>query len=140
MTLVLAAGPLLACADAADARCRIVQRLLTTDSGPLILPGPVPEEVDALLSAHVGPAARRGFFQDLVARRFHVERLTSRDRPQIEQIERDYAELELGLAELAIVIVAARVRCTRIVTFDEEPFRTIRPLYGNAFTLLPADT
>ena len=139
MTLVLAAEPLLACADADNAHCRAVQRLLTSATGPFILPGPVPEQVDALLSAHAGPRARRGFFEDLVARRFQVERLTSRDVAQIEQIEREYAELELGLAEKAIVIVAARVRCTRIVTFDEQPFRAIRPLYGDAFTLLPAD-
>ena len=139
MTLLLTAEPLAACADAAHAQCRVVQRLLTSERGPFILPGPVPEDVDARLSAHAGPRARRGFFEDLVARRFHVERLTPRDVPQIEQIERDYAELELDLTALAVVVVAARVRCTRIVTFDEAPYRAIRPLYGDEFTLLPGD-
>jgi len=139
MTLLLTAEPLAACADAAHAQCRVVQRLLTSERGPFILPGPVPEEVDALLSARVGPRARRGFLEDLVRRRFQVERLTTRDVPQLEQIERDYAELDLDLAALAVVVVAARVRCTRIVTFDEVRYRAIRPLYGDAFTLLPAD-
>ncbi len=139
MTLVLAAEPLVACADAGDAQCRAVQRLLLAERGPFILPGPVPEEVDALLSARVGAHARRGFFEDLAARRFHVERLTSRDVPQLERIERQYSELGLGLAEMAMIVVAARLRCTRIVTFDERSFRQIRPLYGDAFTLLPAD-
>ncbi len=139
MTLVLAAEPLVACADAGDARCRAVQRLLMSEQGPFILPGPVPEEVDALLCARVGERARRGFLEDLVHRRFEVVRLTSGDVPQLERIEREYAELGLGIAELAMIVVAARLQCTRIVTFDERAFRQIRPLYGDAFTLLPAD-
>lgn len=49
------------------------------------------------------------------------------------------ADGALGLAEMAVVIVAARLRCTPIVTFDEEPLRRIRPPYGDAFTLHPAD-
>ena len=137
--LVLAAEPLVACADAAHAHCRAVQQLLLSARGPFVLPGPVPREVDALLAAHVGPHARRGFFEDLAARRCHVEPLTARDAPQLDRIESEYAELELDLAQMAIVVVAARLRCTTIVTFDEQPFRAIRPLYGDAFTLLPAD-
>ncbi|MBW3652226.1 MAG: hypothetical protein KY433_01270 [Actinobacteria bacterium] len=139
MTLVLAAPPLVACADAGDARCRVVQALLRGERGALVLPGPVPKQVDALLAERVGPHARRGFFQDLAARRFHVEPLTSHDVPQLERIEREYPELALGLSEMAMIVVAARLRCTRIVTFDEQRFRQIRPLYGDAFTLLPAD-
>ena len=139
MTLVLAAEPLVACADIGHAQCLVIQQLLRSERGPIVLPGPVPEEVDALLTARVGPHARRGFFQDLARKRFVVERLTSRDIRALELLERDYAALELGLAEMAMVIVAARLECTRIVTFDETPFREIRPLFGPAFTVLPGD-
>lgn len=31
------------------------------------------------------------------------------------------------------------VRTTRIVSFDERRFRTVTPLQGGAFTILPAD-
>ena len=139
MTLVLAAEPLVACADIDHAQCLVIQQLLMAERGPIVLPGPVTEEVDALLAARIGPHARRGFFQDLARHRFHVERLTRRDIAALEMLERDYAELELNLAEMAMIIVAARLECTTLVTFDERPFRAIRPLFGPSFTVLPSD-
>jgi hypothetical protein len=36
-------------------------------------------------------------------------------------------------------MLAARHRTTRLLTFDERHFRAVKPLYGKAFTLLPAD-
>ncbi|HWC27540.1 MAG TPA: hypothetical protein VG474_13210 [Solirubrobacteraceae bacterium] len=136
MTVILSAAALVACADSGHEQCRAVQRVLMHEQGPFVLPGTIAEEVDALLVRRV-PGARRGFFEDLVKRRFHVERLVRGDAPALERLEREYPELEIN--EMAIVIVAARLRCTRIVTLDEQPFRAIRPLYGEAFTLLPAD-
>jgi hypothetical protein len=35
--------------------------------------------------------------------------------------------------------LAARHRTTRLLTLDERDFRPMRPLFGTAFTLLPAD-
>jgi predicted nucleic acid-binding protein len=58
---------------------------------------------------------------------------------RIVMLERQYADLRPGLADLSVVVIAARLRATRILTFDERHFRAIRPLYGDAFTLLPAD-
>ena len=89
MTLVLAAEPLVACADIDHAQCLVIQQLLMAERGPIVLPGPVPEEVDALLGARIGPHARRGFLQDLARHRFHVERLTRRDIATLEMLERD---------------------------------------------------
>ena len=139
MTVVVSAAAVVACADRGHERCRAVQDVLLAEQGPFVLPGSVAEEVDALLAERV-PHARRGFFEDLVKRRFVVERLNRGDAPALDRLERDYAALDLGLEAMAIVVVAARLRCTRILTVEEHPFRTIRPLYGDAFTLLPADT
>jgi hypothetical protein len=37
-----------------------------------------------------------------------------------------------------LVILAHRYDTTRIVSFDERHFRTVTPLQGGAFTILPA--
>jgi predicted nucleic acid-binding protein len=37
------------------------------------------------------------------------------------------------------LVLAARHRTKRILTFDERDFRRLRPLDGGSFTLLPAD-
>jgi hypothetical protein len=36
-------------------------------------------------------------------------------------------------------VLARRYRSRRIVTFDERAFRTVAPLQGGTFTVLPAD-
>ena len=54
-------------------------------------------------------------------------------------IDSRYADLDLGLADCALIVLAARHRTTRILTFDERHFRAVTPLRGKAFTLLPAD-
>ncbi len=138
MTLIVDAGPLVASTDLRDARRLDVQRLLVESSGPFIIPAPVTAEADYLLGQRVGERARRGFLDDLAARRFEVECLTDLEYARIATLERQYADLRPGLADLSVVVVAGRLRCTRILTFDERRFRAIRPLYGDAFELLPA--
>ncbi len=50
-----------------------------------------------------------------------------------------YDTAALGLTDASVAVLAARHRTTRSLTLDERDFRPMRPLYGTAFTLLPAD-
>ena len=50
-----------------------------------------------------------------------------------------YGGLRLGLADASVVIIAGAAKTTRLLTLDERHFRSVRPLWGKAFTLLPAD-
>jgi predicted nucleic acid-binding protein len=50
-----------------------------------------------------------------------------------------YGDLRLGLADASVVVIAGAARTTRVLTLDERHFRPVRPLWGEAFTLLPAD-
>jgi hypothetical protein len=61
------------------------------------------------------------------------------DYATIVDLEARCADLDLGLADCALIVQAARRRTTRILSFDERRFRAVTPLYGDAFTLLPAD-
>jgi hypothetical protein len=49
-------------------------------------------------------------------------------------------EGDIGLTDASLVVIAARYRTSTILTLDERHFRAIRPLDGNAFTLLPTDS
>jgi hypothetical protein len=63
--------------------------------------------------------------------------LSADDLQTISDLERRYADLDAGFADLSIVVVAARHRTDRIVTFDQH-FRALRPLDGSAaFVMLP---
>lgn len=139
MTLLIDAAPLVALADPAEPQREAILDALTSETGALVIPAPTTAEIDYLLGRRFGPAARRAFLADLAAGRFSVGQLERGDYATIIDLESRYADLDLGLADCALVTLAARHRTTRILSFDERHFRAVAPLHGEAFTLLPAD-
>lgn len=140
MTVVIDAGPLVAFGDANDPHFPRIDQLLRTVDGPLIIPAPVTAEVDYLLGRRIGHGARRNFIADLATGRFTVACLEREDYASIGELDARYADLGLGLADCALVVIANRYLTDRIVSFDERHFRAVTPLAGGAFTILPADT
>ena len=140
MTAIVDAAPLIALADRADTQHEAVARVLREEPVRLIVPAPVTAEVDYLLGARLGNVARLAFLDDLGAGRFEVGCLEASDHRTVRNLEQRYESLGPGLADLSIVVLAARAGTERIVTFDARHFRTFRPLDGTAsFLLLPAD-
>jgi predicted nucleic acid-binding protein len=139
LTLVLDTGPLVALADAGEPRRDAILDALRHEPGSLVVPAPTTAEVDYLLGQRFGAAARRAFLADLAAGRFTVACLERADYTTVADLEARYADLELGLADCALVVVAQRHQTTRILSFDERHLRAVAPLDGGAFTLLPAD-
>jgi uncharacterized protein len=139
VTVVIDAGPLVAFGDANDPSFTRIDRLLRTVEGPLVVPAPITAEVDYLLGRRVGRGPRRKFIADLAAGRFTVACLEREDYATIADLDARYADLELGLADCALVVIARRYATDRIVSFDERHFRTVTPLQGGSFTILPAD-
>jgi predicted nucleic acid-binding protein len=139
VTVVIDTGPLVAFGDANDPHFARIDRLLRTVDGPLIIPAPVTAEVDYLLGQRVGHGPRRNFIADLATGRFTVACLEREDYATIRDLDARYADLGLGLADCALVVIANRYGTNRIVSFDERHFRAVAPLGGGAFTILPAD-
>jgi uncharacterized protein len=139
VTVVIDAGPLVAFGDANDPYFARIDQLLRSVEGPLLIPAPVTAEVDYLLGQRVGDEPRRNFIADLAAGRFSVPCLEREDYRTIGELEARYTDLELGLADCALIVVAHRYGADRIVSFDERHFRAVTPLGGGAFTILPAD-
>jgi hypothetical protein len=139
VTLLIDAAPLVALADPAEPRRAAILDALASETGALVIPAPTTAEVDYLLGRRFGAGARRAFLADLAAGRFSVGNLERPDYATVIDLETRYADLDLGLADCALVALAARHRTTRILSFDERHFRAVTPLYGTAFTLLPAD-
>jgi hypothetical protein len=71
-----------------------------------------------------------------------VYRLETFDAGDIESAERligRYRELEIGLADASLVVLANRYGVRDLLTLDERHFRTLRGPGGRPFRLLPAD-
>ena len=92
-------------------------------------------EIDYLLGRRFGAPARRAFLEDLAARRYESPGLDARDYEAALDLDRRYADLDLGLADLSVAIFAQRLGTRRVLTFDERHFRAVRPLQGGTFAL-----
>ena len=139
MTLVVDAGPVVALHDRRDRMRPRVETLFRGESGDLVIPAPVTAEIDYLLWRRGGERVRRAFLADLSAERYAVACLEPNEYATVAALEEEYADLEPGLADLSLVVIARRLGTRRIATFDERHFRAVRPLDGGAFLLLPDD-
>ena len=139
MTLILDAASLVASADAREPRLETLLRIRREEKGPLVLPAPVAAEVDYLLGVRFGEAARRAFLGDLAAQLYDVACLEAGDYQAVVNLDARYSDLGLGLADCSIAVLAERYETRRLLSFDERHFRTVEPLQGGAFELLPAD-
>jgi predicted nucleic acid-binding protein len=61
------------------------------------------------------------------------------DYELIQHCNQQYTDLDIGLSDLTIIATAHRLRTSRLLTFDQRHFRTVKPIGGGSFTILPAD-
>lgn len=111
----------------------------TTLVSPLVL-----TEVDHLAKARFGSGARSALIDFIVFQarrgRFRVPEITIELLETARQVQRQYAALDLDLADGVNVALAAEYRTCSVLTLDRRDFRAIRPLTPHpAFRLLPDD-
>jgi predicted nucleic acid-binding protein len=139
VTLIADAGALYAQADADDPAHQEVVRLLRSERGPIVTSELAVAEADYLILDRLGIDVEIDFLTDLVEGTFAVECLTHADLDQARGIIQRYRDLRLGLADASLVVLAARHRTRRVLTFDQRAFRAVTPLQGGEFVVLPAD-
>jgi predicted nucleic acid-binding protein len=137
MTLMVDTAPIVSLADRKDDKRSAVSRLLNETNEELIVPAPVSAEIDYFLSTRISAKAAHNFLQDIANGRFRVECLTVEEYRLVLALSERYADLNPGLADLSIVVLAHRFDTDRILTFDYRHFRAMEPLHGRSFELLP---
>jgi predicted nucleic acid-binding protein len=125
--------------DRKDPDHQRVANAVRAEQGALVIPAPVTAEADYLIGKRVGRAAARTFLVDLALGRMAVDCLSRSDYSVLLALADQYADLNVGLTDLSVVVLAARYETRRILTLDDRHFRTLRPLQGGSFVLLPAD-
>jgi uncharacterized protein len=139
LALLVDAGPLYAQADADEPQHEAVAEILTGEQETLVTTELVIAEADYLILERLGLEVELDFLADLARGTFVVECLTREELQLAREVVERYGSLRLGLADASLVVLAQRYRCHRILTFDERAFRTVRPLQGGTFALLPSD-
>jgi predicted nucleic acid-binding protein len=139
VALIVDAGALYAQADADEPRHAEVAQILRGERELLVTTELAIAEADYLILDRLGPDVELAFVDDLVSGTFVVECLTRDDLARARGVVERYRDLRLGLADASLVVLAQRHGTTRILSFDERAFRTVAPLQGGTFTVLPAD-
>ena len=139
MALVIDAGGLYAQADRADPAHAAVAETLRRERGPLVTSEVALAEADYLILARLGTDVEIAFLDDLAEGTFQVACLTREELGVARDLARRHRDLELGLADASLVVLARRYRTRRLVTFDERAFRTVPRLQGGSITVLPSD-
>jgi predicted nucleic acid-binding protein len=137
--IVLDTSGLLAALDADQRHHASAVQVLASDDGPFLLSPFVLAELDDLLLDRVGAQAERALLDEVASGAYDLVPFGVAEVAAAAELVGRYGELRIGLADASVAVVAAAARTTRLLTLDERHFRPMRPLWGDAFTLLPAD-
>lgn len=129
MRVVCDTGPLVAATNRRDRAHELAAELITRLGRDLLVPDPVIVETDQLLRARVGHGAARAFLGAIADGEHSLVTLGPNLFRRAVEIDAHYADLNLGLADAAVMAYSEHHRLP-ILTFDFEDFRATRPRHG----------
>lgn len=136
MAILVDSGILYAYYDRGDRWHPAAAELLRSEVGGLLVPAPVVPEVDHLLGARLGREARRLFYRGLVEASYLVVELPQDRVGRVAEIDAQFADLELGFVDCAIVALAGSLGVARVATTDRRHFDPLARAFG--LVLVPA--
>ena len=125
MPLLLDTGIVYALYDSADAWHDRALALIDREAGPLLLPAPVIPEVDHLLGHRLGRAAREAFLDGIVEGAYLVVDLPAAAYARAAELDRRFADLDLGFVDAALVALAELHELTRLATTDRRDLEPV---------------
>ena len=94
-------------------------------------------ELDYLLMRHVGARAQAALLGEVVRGAYRLETFTVDDVERAGEVMRRYGDLEIGLADASIVVLAERYGTTEVLTLDLRHFEALRIGGRKRFRILP---
>lgn len=137
MALVLDTGPVLALLDAGDPAHARTVAMVDEVAEDLVLPACILVEVDYWTRKLLGAEAWDVLVEDVAAGAYRLEQLGVDDLVRAAELERLYAELDLGLVDAAVIALCERLGETKVATLDRRDFSVVRPRHCDALHLLP---
>ena len=137
--ILLDTSGLLAAIDASQRQHAAARRALELAPPPWCLSPFVLAELDYLLATRVGQEAERALLAEVGRGVYRLEAFDADDIGAAERLIGRYRDLEIGLADASLVVLANRYGVRDLLTLDERHFRTLRASGGRPFRVLPAD-
>lgn len=137
--IILDTSGLLAAIDGSQRQHRAAADVLRQSSGPFLLSPFVLAELDYLLSVRVSASSAAALLGQVAVGTYRLESMDTEDVARAAEVIDRYRDLEVGLADASLVVLAERHRTSDILTLDERHFRVIVGPRGRPFRILPAD-
>jgi hypothetical protein len=96
-------------------------------------------DLDYLLAAEVGAEAEASLLDEVARGVYRLETFSASEVATSLEIIKRYRDLEIGLADASIVVLAHKYGVRDILTLDERHFRALRTLDRKMFRLPPTD-
>jgi uncharacterized protein len=136
--VVADASALYALADADDADHEACKATLNQMQGTIIGLSPfVLAEADYLVSKRLGLEPEVALLRDVERNAYRLYPFEAEDVGECVALIERYRDLDIGLADASIVVLAARLRTDRVFTLDRRHFEALRPLSGDRFEIVP---
>jgi predicted nucleic acid-binding protein len=137
--IVIDTGGLYAALDANEALHGRAVAALVTASAPRLLSPFVLAELDSLIGTRVGHQAQLSLAEEVTRGVYQLEPFTAEDLGHARRVMERYADLQIGLADASVVVIANRHRTFDLLCTDQRHFRALRSLEGKPFRLQPFD-
>lgn len=131
-------GGLYALLDSSDRHHRTAHQAIDGYTGPLLLSPLILAETDYLVAKRLGGRAERTFLTEVTDRVYRLVSFEDDDMQAATELVSAYADMTIGIADASVAVLAGRYRSVDLLSVDQH-FRTIEPLWGTAFRLLPLD-
>jgi predicted nucleic acid-binding protein len=122
VAVLLDTGIVYAYYDRSDGWHLRARGVIRAEAGALLLPAPVVPEVDHLLGHRLGDKARAVFYQGLIDGDFDVLDLPRAQYARVAELNRRFADLQLGFVDASLVALAELTGVRRIATSDRRHF------------------
>lgn len=137
--ILLDAGGLFAALNPDQPDHEAALQVLTSQPPPLVLSPFVFAELDYFVVTRGGVTPELELLDEVARGVYELAPFDAGDVAAAREVVQQYRDLEIGLADASIVVLAGRYRTNRVLTLDERHFRAMRTPQGEPFTILPAD-
>ncbi len=95
-------------------------------------------EIDYLAATRLGTDAELAILRELASGAYELPALSSEDLSSAADVVDRYRDLQVGVADASLVVLAERYGTKMILTLDRRHFGVLRPLSGGRFRILPS--
>lgn len=135
--MIVDTSALLAFLDLHEPAHAAVVRALESDPGPFVVSPFVLAEADYLVATRHGVPAELAMLDELASGAWDIASWSSDDLRLARSVVHRYRDQEVGLADAANVVLAARYGTATMATLDRRHVEVLRQLDGGSFDIVP---